>query len=90
MLSDVPIFFVKTDFFLTFTFCFKEKTIAVQKHRGPLTYKTKLPLQFCMNGLAIIIGQLGLVQMTNRKTGRKDVNKRFSRPFVDKISIMIC
>ena len=25
------------------------------------TIKTKIPLQFCMNGLTIMIGQLGLV-----------------------------
>ena len=34
----------------------------------------KFPLQFCINGLTIMIGQLGLVWLTNRKTGRKNVN----------------
>ena len=37
-----------------------------------------------MNGLTIIIGQLKLVYLTNRKTKRKDVNKRISRPFSNK------
>ena len=40
-----------------------------------------LPLQFC------IIGKLGLVYLINKKTGRKDVNKRTIRPFVNRISI---
>ena len=52
--------------------------------------KTKLPLQIYNNGLTIIIGQLWLVQLTIRQTEREDVNKRDSRPFVDKISIMVC
>ena len=43
------------------------------------TIKTKLPLQFCINGLTIIIGPLRLVQLTKRKTGRKHVNKLISR-----------
>ena len=37
---------------------------------------------------------LGIVLLTNRKTGRTDVNKhvnkRISRPFVKKISMMLC
>jgi hypothetical protein len=40
---------------------------------------TKLPLNFCMHGLTIIIGQLGLVWLTNGRTGRKHVNKIISR-----------
>ena len=32
-----------------------------------------------MNSLKIMIGQLGLVRLTNRKTGRRHVNKRISR-----------
>ena len=40
--------------------------------------KTKLSLKFSMNGLTIFIGQLELVQLTNRKTGRKVVNKQIS------------
>ena len=54
------------------------------------TIKTKLPLKFCMNGLVIVIGQLGLAQLTNRKRGRKDVNKRISRAFVNRISMIVC
>ena len=34
------------------------------------------PLQFCINGVTIIIVQSGLVD------SRKDVNKRISRPFL--------
>ena len=33
-----------------------------------------------------MIGQLVLVQLTTRKTGRKDVSKLKSRPFINKIS----
>ena len=43
-----------------------------------------------MNGLTIMIDELGLVKLTNRKTKRKDVNKLISRTFVNKISIMGC
>ena len=43
--------------------------------------KKKLPLQFCMNGITIMICQLGLIQLAN---GKKDVNKRISRPFFNK------
>ena len=35
-----------------------------------------------MNGLAFLICQLGLFQFTNRKTGRKDINKLTSRPLL--------
>ena len=52
--------------------------------KNNLTIKTKLSLKFCMNSLIIMIDQLRLVQFTNRKTGRMDVNKRISRPFVNK------
>ena len=41
------------------------------------TFKTKLPLQFCMNGLTI---------MTSQLMGRNDVNKLNSRPFVNEIA----
>ena len=41
-----------------------------------------------MNCLTIRIGQLGLVQLTNRKMGRKHVNKQISRQFVTKLSII--
>ena len=43
-----------------------------------------------MHDLTIMIGQLGLVYLTNRKTRRKDVNEQNSRPFVNKISIEVC
>ena len=45
-----------------------------------------------MKGLTITIGQLGLVKLliANRKTGRRHVNKRISRQFINKISIIIC
>ena len=43
-----------------------------------------------MNGLKIIIGQLGLVLLTNRETGGKDVNKQISRPFINKIKLIVC
>ena len=39
------------------------------------TIKTNLPHQFMLNGLTFMIGQLGLVQLTNMKTERKDVIK---------------
>ena len=52
--------------------------------------KTKLPLQFCINSLTIMIGKLWLVELTNSKTRKKNVNKQYSRPFVNKISIMVC
>ena len=42
-----------------------------------------------MNGLTITIGQLGFVQFTNRKSEKKDVNKRISRQFINKISIIV-
>ena len=51
-------------------------------NRGIKTYrtiKTKLPLQFCMNDLTIIIRQLVLSLVDNMKTRRKDVNKVISR-----------
>ena len=38
----------------------------------------------------VIIGQLGLVELTNRKMGRKDVNKQINRQFVNEITIMFC
>ena len=41
--------------------------------------------KFCM-----IIGQLELVKLTNRKTGKKNVNKQISRLFVNKISMIFC
>jgi len=40
------------------------------------TIKTILPLTFCMNGLTIMIGQLGLVLLINRNIGREDTNKQ--------------
>ena len=52
--------------------------------------KNKLLLKFYMNSFTIIISQLKLVQLTNRLTEREDVNKRDSRPFVDRTSIMVC
>ena len=39
------------------------------------TIKTKLPHNFCLNGPTIMIGQLVLVKLANRKTGRRDLNK---------------
>ena len=54
------------------------------------TIKIKLPLQYCMKCLTIMSGQSELFQLTNRKTGRKHVNKLISRPFVNKISRMVC
>ena len=45
------------------------------------TKKTKLPLQIYMHSLIITIGQLRLVQLTNKKTGQKNVNKQIIRPF---------
>ena len=44
-----------------------------------------------MNALTFIIGhgQLELVYLTNMKTGRKDVNRQVSSPFVNNISIMV-
>ena len=33
--------------------------------------RPKIPLQFGINSLTIMIGQLGLVWLTNRKKGRK-------------------
>ena len=33
--------------------------------------KSKLSFRFCMNGFSIMIDQLGLVQLTNRKTACK-------------------
>ena len=35
------------------------------------TIKPKIPIQFYRIGLTIMIGPLGLVQLTNRKTGKK-------------------
>ena len=42
-----------------------------------------------MNGLIIMIGILGLAKLNNRREGRKNVNKRISRLFVNKISNMV-
>ena len=53
-----------------------------QRQKTQRTINTKLILYFCMNGLTIMIGQLGLVQLTNRKTRRKHVNKLISRPLL--------
>ena len=57
-------------------------------------FKTKLSLQFCMNGLTIIIGHghwsFRACLVDKRKRERKDVNKRISRLFVNEISIMVC
>ena len=39
------------------------------------TIKTKLLVQI-MDSLIIMIGQLGIIQLINRKIGRKDVNKQ--------------
>ena len=55
-----------------------------------MTIKTKLPIQYCMNGITIIIGQLGIVHLANRKTGRNHVNNQISRLFINKISIIVC
>ena len=55
-----------------------------------MAIKNKIPVQFCMKDHTIMIGRLELVQLTNRKMGRKDVNKLISRPFVNKISIIVC
>ena len=41
--------------------------------------KTKLLLIFCMNSFTIMIGQLRLDFLTNRKTRKKDKNKRNSK-----------
>ena len=43
-----------------------------------------------MNGLTIIIGQLGLGKLTDWKRIRRVANKQTSRPFVNEISIMVC
>ena len=37
-----------------------------------------------MNGLTIIIGQLGHVQLNNRKVERNDVNKQINRQLFNK------
>ena len=58
------------------------------KNRG--STRPKITMQIYVNGLKIIIGQLGIVELTNRKTGRKNVNKLISTPFLSKISIMVC
>ena len=50
---------------------------------------TKLPLQFYMNGPTIMIGQLGLIQLTNWKIGSKNVHKQINRQFINKISINV-
>ena len=39
-----------------------------------------------MNGLKIVIGQLRLVKLINRKTERKKINKLISRPLIDILS----
>ena len=46
----------------------------VIKHRGPL--RPNYPYNY-----TIMIGKLELIQLTNGKTGRKQVNKLISRPF---------
>ena len=48
--------------------CLEAKTIEVQKHRESLrpNYPSNL-----YEGLTIMISKLGLVQLTNRKTGKK-------------------
>ena len=43
-----------------------------------MTIKIELLLQICKNGIPIMIGQLGLVQLTNRKTGRKHVTNKLA------------
>ena len=43
-----------------------------------------------MNGLTIMVGQLGLVQLNNRKQEIKDVNKQISRQFYNKILKRVC
>ena len=56
---------------------------AAMRHSGIFFYgnrdiktQSKLPLQFCRNGFKIIIGQLGLVLLTNRETeGKDETNK---------------
>ena len=70
--------------FFSYIICLGNRVIKIQRIN-----KTNLPLQFCMNSLAIIISQLGLVQLTNRKTRRKDINKLISRQlliFINKMS----
>ena len=67
-------------------FCTNKKKLTVyvcfrgNSNRGIKTQRTiKTKLSNCMNGLPIMIGQLGFVQLTNRKMGRKNVNKRINR-----------
>ena len=55
---------------------FRKNNRVIQTYRN---IKIKLPLHFCMNVLIIMIGQLGIVWLTTRKTGRKHVNKLTSR-----------
>ena len=43
-----------------------------------------------MNGLTIMIDELGLVKLTNRKTRRRDVNKLIKRSFVNEILLIGC
>ena len=63
----------------------KKKKILWKKNTLKNT-KVKVNL---MNGLTIMIGQLGLVWLTNNK-GKKHVNKQISRQFINKISIIVC
>ena len=53
-------------------------------------YKKNILYNIGMNVLTIIIGRKGLALLTTRRTARKDVNKRASKSFVDKILIMVC
>ena len=48
--------------------------------------QNKSLLFYCLYGLTNMIGKLGLVYLTDRKTGQK----RISRQFVNKKSIMVC
>ena len=72
------------------SFCSVYICCAYRGRKTKRTTKTKLPLQFCMNGFTIILSQLALVSLTNRNTGRKHVNKLIRRPFVNKISMLVC
>ena len=46
---------------------------SAEKEPNTRINKTKLAVQFCVNGLTIFIGNS--IQSLFRKTGRKDVNK---------------
>ena len=52
------------------------------------TINTKLPLQFCMNGLTIMIGQLGLLWLANRKRRKKHVKNQLADNYWYLINIM--